>query len=108
MCFFIFFIFTNVIGDNEDTTPHDQSSEGQFIPSSPNLFSYLANQITWPSLGEFADHIIFFNANYFVKPNVSVDKTGNLFEHFHDFFVLCDVVVNICISFYTLRLHSIP
>lgn len=52
-------IFTNVVGDNEDTTPHDQSSEKQFIPSSPNLLSDQANRITWSSLGEFADIIIF-------------------------------------------------
>lgn len=57
--FLHFLIFTNVIGDNEDTTPHDQSSEEQFNPLSPNLLSDQANQITWPSLGEFADHIIF-------------------------------------------------
>lgn len=51
--------YTNIIGDNEDTTPHDLSSEKEITPSSSNLLSDQANRITLPSLGEIADHIIF-------------------------------------------------
>lgn len=66
--------YTNIIGDNEDTTPHGQSSEKQITPSSPYLLSDQANRITWPSFGEFAYHIIFLMPIFFVMPNVCVDK----------------------------------
>lgn len=47
--------YTNVEGDNEDTTLHGQSSEEQSISSSQKLLPDEAIRMQWPVLGEFPD-----------------------------------------------------
>lgn len=51
----ILMTYTNVKGDNEDTTVHGQSSEEQSISSSHNLLPDEAIRMQWPVLGELAD-----------------------------------------------------
>lgn len=55
---------TNIVGDNEETTVHDQSSEEQSseeqgIPTWQNLLSGQANRITLALLVEIAYQISF-------------------------------------------------
>lgn len=55
--------YTDLIGDNEDTTVHDQTTEAQSMSSSENILSEQENRITFPSSGELAEHNFYSIAN---------------------------------------------